>query len=41
MSKSNAEIILNQANFPIVNINRYLKEANSNIITDFIYFGKW
>jgi len=37
MSKSNVEVILNQANFLIININRHLKEAKSNIITDFIH----
>ena len=37
MNKSNVEVILNQANFLIVNINRYFKKANSNTIADFIY----
>jgi len=36
MSKSNAEVILNQANFLIININRHLKKANSNTIADLI-----
>ena len=36
MSKSNAEVILNQANFLIININRHFKKANSNTIADFI-----
>jgi len=37
ISKSNVEVILNQANFLIININRHLKEANLNTITDFIH----
>jgi len=36
MSENNSEIISNFANFHISNINRYLKEAKSNTITDFI-----
>ena len=37
MSKSNTEVILNQANFLIVNINKHLKKTNLNTIADFIY----
>jgi len=37
MTKSNMEVILNQANFLIININRHHKKANSNTIVDFIH----
>jgi len=33
MSKSNAEVTLNQAKFLIININRHLKKANLNILS--------
>jgi len=36
MNKNNSKVISNFANFHIFNINRYLKKAKSNTITNFI-----
>ena len=36
MSKNNAEVISNHANYYIVNINRCLKKAKSNTVANFI-----
>ena len=40
MSQENANTIRSNSNFHINDINRYLKDANSKILTDFIYIDK-
>jgi len=41
MSKNNAEDISNHANYHIININRCLKEARSNIVANFIHLENY
>ena len=39
MTRANAELIVNSAHIHTTNINKCLKNSNSNIVTDFIHFN--
>ena len=39
MTRANAELIVNSAHIHTTNINKCLKNSNSNIVADFIHFN--